>query len=86
MHPGKPGGRILIVNHFRSEIPLIARMVDTAGNITKLLGWRTDLNLDEVVSELPIRLDTIYKPSPLSLFTVMKATCKPEEAALPANV
>jgi phosphatidylethanolamine/phosphatidyl-N-methylethanolamine N-methyltransferase len=78
----KPGGRILIVNHFRSHKPLIARMVDSAGNITKRLGWRTDLDLDEVLGELPIRLDTIYKPSPLSLFTIMKATCKPDEVAI----
>lgn len=82
----KPGGRILIVNHFRSEIPLVARMVDSAGTITKRLGWRTDLGVDEVLSELPIRLDNIYKLSPLSLFTVMTATCKPDEVELTASV
>jgi phosphatidylethanolamine/phosphatidyl-N-methylethanolamine N-methyltransferase len=78
----KPGGRILMINHFRSEIPFIAKVIDSAGNITKRLGWRTDLDLDEVLSELPVRLDYRYKPNPLSLFTVMKATCKPEQAAL----
>lgn len=82
----KPGGRILIVNHFRSDIPLIARMVDSAGNITKRLGWRTDLDLDELLKELPIRLDHIYKSNPLSLFTVMQATCKPDQAALTSAV
>ncbi|MDA8743343.1 class I SAM-dependent methyltransferase [Rubripirellula amarantea] len=76
----KPGGRILLINHFRSENPLIARVVDSAGNITKRLGWRTDLNIDEVISDLPLRLDDCYKTSKLSLFTVMKATCKPELA------
>ena len=74
----KPGGRILIVNHFRSDNPIIARVVDSAGNITKRLGWRTDLDLDEVLHELPLRLDDRSKPNPLSLFTVMKATRKPE--------
>ena len=78
----KPGGRILIVNHFRSDNPIIARVVDSAGNITKRLGWRTDLDLNEVLHELPLRLDHRYKPNPLSLFTVMKATCKPEQASL----
>ncbi len=78
----KPGGNILIVNHFRSDNPIIAKVVDSAGNITKRLGWRTDLELDEVLRELPLRLDHRYKPNPLSLFTVMKATCKPEQAAL----
>ena len=74
----KPGGRILIINHFRSENPIIARVVDSAGNITKRLGWRTDLDLDEVLHELPLRLDYRSKPNPLSLFTVMKATREPE--------
>ncbi|MGB7328523.1 MAG: class I SAM-dependent methyltransferase [Rubripirellula sp.] len=84
----KPGGRILMINHFRSDNPLIARVVDSAGNITKRLGWRTDINLDDVVRELPLRLDSRYKPNPLSLFTVMEATCKPEQstAAEPASV
>ncbi|MEM8669576.1 MAG: methyltransferase domain-containing protein [Planctomycetota bacterium] len=70
----KPGGKILIVNHFRSENPFIARVVDKAGNITKRLGWRTDLDLDEVMRELPLTMDRRYKTNPLSLFTVMKAT------------
>lgn len=76
----RPGGQILIVNHFRSENPLIARVVDSAGNVTKRLGWRTDLELQEVLSELPIRLDERYKPNPFSFFTIMKATCKPDQA------
>ncbi|TWU47281.1 putative methyltransferase YcgJ [Rubripirellula tenax] len=78
----KPGGRILMINHFRSDNPLIAKVVDSAGNITKRLGWRTDIELDEVVRELPLRLDSRYKPNPLSLFTVMEATCKPEQVVL----
>ena len=75
----RPGGRILIINHFRSDNPLIAKVVDSAGNITKHLGWRTDLDFDEVVRELPLTQDHRYKPNPLSLFTVMQATCsKPD--------
>jgi phosphatidylethanolamine/phosphatidyl-N-methylethanolamine N-methyltransferase len=77
----RPGGCLMIINHFRSDNPIIARVVDSAGNLTKHLGWRTDLDLDEVLRELPVRLDHRYKPNPLSLFTVMKATCKPEQAA-----
>ncbi len=75
----KPGGRILMINHFRSDNPWIARVVDSAGNITKHLGWRTDLAIQEITRELPLRIDHCYKPNPLSLFTVMKATCKPDQ-------
>ncbi len=73
----KPGGKILIINHFRSDNRLIASVVDKAGNITKRLGWRTDIEIDKVIGELPLRLDDCYKTNPLSLFTVMKATCMP---------
>ncbi len=71
----RPGGRVLMINHFRSDNPLIARVVDSAGNITQRLGWRTDIELDEIVKELPMRMDHRYKPNPMSLFTVMEATC-----------
>lgn len=80
----RPGGRILLINHFRSDNPLIARVVDSAGNITQRLGWRTDVELDAVMRELPLRLDNRYKPNPLSLFTVMEATCKPDQELAPA--
>jgi len=70
----RPGGRILLVNHFRSQNPWIARMIDSAGAVTRHLGWRTDLKFEDVVSELPLRMDRLYKPSPVSLFTIMSAT------------
>ncbi len=70
----KPGGRILIVNHFRSNNRWIARMVDSAGAVTRHLGWRTDLDLEEIVAELPLRVERRYKTSPASLFTILSAT------------
>jgi len=73
----RPGGRILIINHFRSENRWIAKIVDSAGSLTKRLGWRTDLEIDEIIDQLPLRMDRCYKTNPLSLFTVMQATCKP---------
>ena len=70
----KPSGRILIVNHFRSANPLIAKVVDSAGNFTRRLGWRTDLELKKIMSDFPVRVGEVYKPNPMSLFTVIKAT------------
>ncbi len=71
----RPGGRILIINHFRSTNRWIAKMIDSAGTVTKHLGWRTDLGLEEVVTGLPLRIDRLYKPATvLSLFTNMHAT------------
>jgi phosphatidylethanolamine/phosphatidyl-N-methylethanolamine N-methyltransferase len=65
---------LLLINHFRSKNPWIAKMVGAAGAVTRHLGWRTDLSLDEVVEEMPIRVERRYKSSPASLFTIIKAT------------
>ncbi|EMI41885.1 class I SAM-dependent methyltransferase [Rhodopirellula sp. SWK7] len=69
----KPGGRILVINHFRSENPLIARVVDSAGGITRRLGWRTDLEVNDLLNELPIEVESCHKNNPLSLFRVLVA-------------
>lgn len=74
----KPGGRIMIVNHFRSNNPVVARVVDSAGGITKRIGWRTDLGFSEIIRDLPVQLEDRYKSNPMSLFTVLKATRKPK--------
>lgn len=72
----RPGGQILVINHFRSDNPLIARVVDSAGGLTRRLGWRTDLDLDSLVSELPLDLEISPKRNALSLFTILRATVR----------
>ncbi|MCC9656424.1 class I SAM-dependent methyltransferase [Rhodopirellula halodulae] len=72
----RPGGKILVINHFRSPNPLIARVVDSAGSLTRHLGWRTDLNMDDLLNELPIQVTRCHKSNPLSLFRVLLAERK----------
>ncbi|SMP68214.1 phosphatidylethanolamine N-methyltransferase /phosphatidyl-N-methylethanolamine N-methyltransferase [Neorhodopirellula lusitana] len=69
----KPGGRIFVINHFRSENPLIAKVVDSAGGLTRRLGWRTDLEMTKLLDELPIEIESCHKDNPLSLFRVLVA-------------
>jgi phosphatidylethanolamine/phosphatidyl-N-methylethanolamine N-methyltransferase len=70
----KPGGKVLIINHFRSKNAWIANVIDRADSVTRHLGWRTDLECDSIVQELPFEVVRRYKTSPWSLFTVLKAT------------
>ena len=37
----KPGGRIVIVNHFTSDVPLLGSLTQAMDPITRWLGWRT---------------------------------------------
>lgn len=77
----RPGGRILLINHFRSHHRLVARVVDAAGALTRSLGWRTDLGVAEILKDLPLTLDESYKTNPLSLFTIVTATCRKADDA-----
>lgn len=70
----KPGGKVLIINHFRSRNTWIANVVDKADPVTRHLGWRTDLECDSILEELPFTVVKRYKTSPWSLFTVVSAT------------
>lgn len=69
----RPGGTIVIINHFRSERPVIASVVDRLDPVTRKLGWRTTLRMSELLESVPLELVRRYKTSPRSLFTVMIA-------------
>jgi phosphatidylethanolamine/phosphatidyl-N-methylethanolamine N-methyltransferase len=70
----RPGGQVLVINHFRSPRPWLANMIDQADPLTRRFGWRTDLDCQSVVEGLPLRVEQRYKTSAASLFTVLRAT------------
>jgi phosphatidylethanolamine/phosphatidyl-N-methylethanolamine N-methyltransferase len=69
----RPGGTIVVINHFRSERPAIAWLIDRLDPLTRKLGWRTTLRLGDVIAGIPLEKVERYKMSPQSLFTVMIA-------------
>lgn len=72
----RPGGRVVIINHFSSERTLIRMLVNLIDPITRLLGWSTRLELSEVLEGSGLTLDRRYKTSPFSLFTIVEARKK----------
>jgi phosphatidylethanolamine/phosphatidyl-N-methylethanolamine N-methyltransferase len=81
----RPGGTIVIINHFRSERPVIASVVDRLDPVTRKLGWRTTLRLSELLENVPLEMVRRYKTSPRSLFTVMIAKKPGERRARAAS-
>ena len=69
----KPGGKIAIINHFRSTKPIIGPIVGALDPLTRRLGWSASLRLKQAFDDIPIRIDKQYKTHPLSLFTVVLA-------------
>ncbi len=73
----RPGGRLVIINHFQSPRRIVSKVVDRLDPITRKLGWRTTLAAKELLQGVELEDVQQFKTSPHSLFTVMIAR-KPE--------
>ena len=69
----KPGGSVVIINHFRSTKPVIGPLVGALTPITRHLGWDASLRLSEAFAGVPVHIEKCFKTSPFSLFTVVVA-------------
>ena len=68
----RPGGTIVIINHFRGEgVPRhMARLIDP---VTRRLGWHATLSLKDVLEGAALQIERAYKSPRRSLFTVVIA-------------
>ncbi len=67
----RPGGRIVIVNHFTSDFPVLGSFTEALDPVTRHLGWRTNLRLKPFIKSTELTTERIYKLSKLSLYTVL---------------
>lgn len=77
----RPGGTVVIINHFRSERRWLAKIVDRFDPVTRKLGWRTTLSFAELLRDVDLDLVRRFKTSPSSLFTVVIARKRAPGAA-----
>lgn len=75
----RPGGKIVVINHFRSEMKLLAALDRGLEPITRRVGWHT-LSQRDVFEGLPLGVERSYKTAPHSLFTIVVAENKKPEA------
>ena len=71
----RPGGKIVILNHFRSHTPVVARMEQAISPFTVHIGFKADLDLPGFLaqSELkPISIEKVSFPPIWSLVTCIK--------------
>lgn len=66
------GGRIVIINHFRSENSVLAGLQRSIDPVTRRLGWTT-LRLGELLRMRGLEVTRTWKTSPRSLFTIVEA-------------
>jgi phosphatidylethanolamine/phosphatidyl-N-methylethanolamine N-methyltransferase len=70
----KPGGKIIIVNHFTTDFPVLGTVTRSLDPLTRLLGWRTDLKLQPFIETTNLTVERVYKTSKPSLYTVLVGT------------
>ena len=68
----KPGGKIVIVNHFTTDLPIIGSLTEALDPIARRLGWRTKLKLEPFLQATDLTVEEIYKLSKVSLYTVIR--------------
>jgi phosphatidylethanolamine/phosphatidyl-N-methylethanolamine N-methyltransferase len=69
----KPSGKIAIVNHFTSDVPVLGSLTKAMDPLTRWLGWRTDLQLKPFIASTGLTVEKVYKINKTSLYTVVLA-------------
>jgi phosphatidylethanolamine/phosphatidyl-N-methylethanolamine N-methyltransferase len=71
----RPGGRIVILNHFRSENRLLARVEQAISPATVHIGFKADLDLQMLMDQTglrPISVEKVNTPPIWSLITCIR--------------
>jgi phosphatidylethanolamine/phosphatidyl-N-methylethanolamine N-methyltransferase len=70
----KPGARIVMLNHFQSTNRLIAMVEKWLCPLCTKLGWRSDLQLNDLVTRTGVQVDYRYKLESIDLWETVVIT------------
>jgi len=68
----RPGGRIIMLNHFSNDNKFIAAIEKVLSPITKNLGWRTDLALQTVLEGTQLHVSRKQNVNPFRLWALVE--------------
>jgi phosphatidylethanolamine/phosphatidyl-N-methylethanolamine N-methyltransferase len=71
----RPGGKIIILNHFRSANPILSRLERAISPLTVHIGFKSDLDLPGFLAQAelqPISIEKVNVPRIWSLVTCIK--------------
>jgi len=70
----RPGGRLILLNHFTQDSPIIAAVEKAISPICIKMGFRTDLSVDEVIDGWPLIKERDERVKPLGMWHVVECT------------
>jgi phosphatidylethanolamine/phosphatidyl-N-methylethanolamine N-methyltransferase len=69
----KPDGRIVIINHFQSHNPMVAKVEEWLAPLCRRLGWHSDVDLEDLVARAHLAVDLKYQLNKIDLWKVVYA-------------
>jgi phosphatidylethanolamine/phosphatidyl-N-methylethanolamine N-methyltransferase len=72
----KPGGVIVILNHFRSERKLTGWLEDLVAPVCTRLGWKSNLSLPPLLTEVGLTPELVTKVNLLNGWSLVKCLNK----------
>ena len=55
----RPGGRIVFLNHFKSQNPILARLEELSNGLWNKMGWNSNLDLWKLIEENDLRVERV---------------------------
>ena len=79
----KPGGRIVLLNHFQSTQPVIAWFEQMLNPVFMKLGWRSDLSLEVLLRDSNLDVEYCFRIGAIDIWKI--AVLKPNGDSVPAE-
>ena len=70
----RPGGRIIILNHFSNENPVMSRIEKSISPLCSHIGFRTDLALEELLEGSPLVIERRLRVNPFRFWQIIQCT------------
>ncbi|MBN1344386.1 MAG: methyltransferase domain-containing protein [Phycisphaerae bacterium] len=83
---GKPGCRIVVINHFQSGNSIMALLEKWLCPLCQKIGWRSDLALEDLMVQTGLDVDFRYKLDNVDLWETVFITNTPAKKASDAKI
>lgn len=83
---GKPGCRIVVINHFQSGNSIMALLEKWLCPLCQKIGWRSDLALEDLMVQTGLEVDFRYKLDNVDLWETVFITNTPAKKAKDAKI
>lgn len=80
----RPGGEIVIVNHFRSRNPVVKTFEGTLAPLSKVLGFHPDLELDDFLAATELEVVKTTRANMFGYWKILTCRNNPRDRAIAA--